>query len=78
MTIKKSAIKVLISHKRSMFIEEILEEIILKGYYNFGAKDILSVLKIEIARSTDNMDYSKPCFLKKFHKEINGKFSLLE
>ena len=78
MTIKQSAIDVLKSHKKSMFIVEIWEEIISKEYYHFGAKDSLSVLKIEIARSCDNMEYSKPASIKHFHKEINGKFSLLK
>lgn len=78
MTIKDAAVHILNEHKKPLFVEDILERILSKKLYLFGAKDALSVLKIEIARSCDNMNYSKEYTIKLFHLENDGRFSLLK
>lgn len=77
MTIKSTAVSILQAHKRPMYIKDILEEIIAKELYPFGAQNPLCVLKIEIARSCDNMNYSKPSLNIFFHRENDGSFSLI-
>lgn len=76
MTIKDSAVLVLRDRNMPMFAEDILMMILSKELYDFGAENPLSVLRIEIARSCDNMHYSKEYSTKLFHREIDGRFSL--
>ena len=61
-----------------MYIEDILDKIISMKLYDFGARDPLSVLRIEIARSCDNMYYSKEYQVKYFHREDDGRFRLID
>lgn len=76
-TIKKAIVKVLEDHS-PLSLEEIYEKIIEYQLYDFGAKKPLSVLNIEIKRSSIGTNYSKPYQIKLFQILYNGKIKLLD
>ncbi len=59
-----------------MYVEDILDKILSKKLYDFGARNPLNVLRIELTRSCENMNYSKEYTTKYFHRDDDGRFSL--
>ncbi len=76
-TIKQAIVKVL-EKKSPLDIEEVYEKIIESQLYDFGAKKPLSVLNVEIKRSSLGVNYSKPYQIKLFQILGNGKIKLLD
>lgn len=77
MTIKDAALFVLKQHNKPMSIDDICNIIIEDGLYDFGAKSPKSVLRIEMARASENQDYSKPYMEKLFKFKGDDIYELL-
>lgn len=75
-TIKQTIVDIL-KVKGELAYDEIYNEIIKLNLYDFGAKNPISVLKIEIKRSAENTIYSKPYKEKLFQITANNKIKLL-
>lgn len=77
MTIKEAAIQVLRNNNTPMLIDDICDKIIEGELYDFGAKSPKSVLRIEMARASENQDYSKPYTFKSFRYLGDGVYELI-
>ena len=75
-TIKQAVAEVL-KEKSPLSIEDIYERIIELELYDFGAKKPMSVLNIEIKRSSENVSYSKPYQVKLFRYLLDGGIELI-
>lgn len=76
-TIKKAIVKVL-QEKSPLSLDEIYSRIMALHLYDFGAKEPLSVINIEIKRSSIGTTYSKPCHMKLFRILDNDKVELID
>lgn len=76
-TIKKAIVKVL-QEKSPLSINDIYERIIGLHLYDFGAKKPLSVINVEIKRSSVGTVYSKPCQTKLFRILNDDKVELID
>lgn len=76
-TIVEAAIIALQSLNRATFLSELYEVIILNNYYEFGAKDPKSVLRITLDRHCSNITNSNMHQLRFFRKLTDGRYELL-
>lgn len=77
-TIKQAAVTILQEYDKPMSTNDICEKIIEYNLYDFGAKSPKSVLRIELARASENQDYSKPYREKLFVFEGDDIYRLIK
>lgn len=77
LTIKEAAVIVLKEYKKPMSVTNLCDIIIDRKLYDFGARSPKSVLRIELARASENQDYSKACREKLFKYVVPDMYELI-
>lgn len=76
-TIVEAAIRALQLLGRSAMVSEIYEIIVQQGFYEFGAKDPKSVIRITLDRHCTNKSISFMHQIRYFRKVIDGRYELI-
>lgn len=73
MTITDAIVKVLMENSKGLTAKQIYEKIVEKKYYNFGAKNPVGVVSIQLNRFCDGQQISNPAIDRCFVVEQVGK-----
>ena len=73
MTIIDAIVKVLTENTEGLTTKEIYEKILENKYYEFGAKDPIGVVAIQLKRFSEGQKISNPSQVRYFSVEQNGK-----
>lgn len=73
MTITDAIVKVLTDNTQGLTVKEIYEKITENKYYEFGAKDPIGVVSVQLKRFCDGQKISNPSMIRYFSVEHKGK-----
>lgn len=73
MTISDAIVKVLTENEEGLTVKGIYEKILENRYYEFGAKDPIGVVSVQLKRFCEGVKISNPSLIRCFSVEQKGK-----